>query len=496
MNPNQDQISQPSGPTRSTQPAFLTTATGHPDHLHAPARRIHSINPLRTLKDPSKAFTRPHLYSGHSFPISPPLSPHLSTPASTSSHTTVTPSPIISVRTSSTRHSSLQSPSAHPSPAQSSSIPLPRDNTRSVLSKRTRNYTPSPPTLYSASQIPPPHVSLPSPHLLPAEPSVERPAKRPRLDMGHSSGEINRGGSQPPASSRPPHPSQPRPKKAPRHPLAVDYSRPMKPVVPQPPFCRLSLRKNGIPLPPCPENSDPKRSLDDELRGFVDPAIAGELGGLMWMQQKRVWDEIGGYADHWLHLPIPISLLDTRSSNLGSGATPGQPQPETAALYGPTPRNNGSVHLGESLTNPNVIVLDDDEDDGFGEVLDLYRGAVQGSTLSAELELAVGGDDGLTGVGWEDASSLEVSIRRRSPLVTSAGELRESQVCTLAEYKQVMEAEKTLSSLKPVMPKEQPPLGIEWSYSCSGYSAGRVIDFLSVDSVPSPDVNACNRKRR
>ena len=51
------------------------------------------------------------------------------------------------------------------------------------------------------------------------------------------------------------------------------------------------------------------------------------------------------------------------------------------AFHGPPPRNNESVHFGERPANPNVIAMGDDEDGGFEEVLDLCRGAVQGSTL-------------------------------------------------------------------------------------------------------------------
>lgn len=53
--------------------------------------------------------------------------------------------------------------------------------------------------------------------------------------------------------------------------------------------------------------------------------------------------------------------------------------------------------------------MNDDGDGGSEEVLDLYRGTVQGSTLFAELELVVG--DG-TDVEWQNAGALEVSIRR------------------------------------------------------------------------------------
>jgi len=194
------------------------------------------------------------------------------------------------------------------------------------------------------------------------------------------------------------------------------------------------------------------------------------------MQQKRVWGNCGGYSDPFLGFRTPTSLLDSKSSSPCEGATPTQPGPEAIALYGPASRNNESVHLGEKLTNPNATALND-EDGGFEEVLDLYRGAVQGSTLSMELELAVGGDTGLTGVSWEAASSLEVSIKRTgSSASSSIDRPTESRICTLVEYKQMVEAEKGQPSLGSAVSKEEPPLRIEWSYSSCGYAIGRVID--------------------
>ena len=240
----------------------------------------------------------------------------------------------------------------------------------------------------------------------------------------------------------------------------------MRPVVPQPPFCRSSLRQNHIPLPSHPENPDPKRLLEDELKGPVDPAVARELGHLMWMQQKRVWGDRGDYSDPFLGLPIPISSFDTGSSSSREGAAPVRSGPEMIALYGPVSRNNESIHLGEGLANPKGVGLDGDEGCGFGEVLDLYRGAVQGSALSMELELAVGGDAELTGVGWGIAGSLEVSIDRGP---------QELRIRTLAEYERVVKAENAVPLL-PKIPKEEPPLGIKWSYSSYGYSTGEIVD--------------------
>ena len=85
----------------------------------------------------------------------------------------------------------------------------------------------------------------------------------------------------------------------------------------------------------------------------------------MWAQQKRVRGKVEGFADPVL-LPLHISQLDTRSSSSRGGVTPAQSRPEGIAVYGPPSRNSESVHLGESLANPNVIVVDDNDDDGFG----------------------------------------------------------------------------------------------------------------------------------
>ena len=292
--------------------------------------------------------------------------------------------------------------------------------------------------------------------------------------MGRSTTAADRGGSEPRAFSHPFTQSKPKPKpkKAPLHPLAVDYSRPLKPVVPQPSLRLLSLQKSTIPLPPFPENPDPKRSLDDEFKGSVDPSINKELGELMWKQQKRIQSGPGGSVDPFL-VPTPISPLDTGSSSLPRRVDLPQSRQETIALYGPPSRNNESAHLGQSLTNPNIIILDDNDNEGFEGVLDLYRGAVQGSTLSMELEFAAESDIGLTGVGWEDVSSLEVSIKRKSSTPSSSGEFQESRIRTLAEYKQVIEAERTLVAGSET-PREEPLLGVEWSYNCCGYATGRV----------------------
>ena len=194
----------------------------------------------------------------------------------------------------------------------------------------------------------------------------------------------------------------------------------------------------------------------------------------MRKQQKRVQSKLGGSADPFL-APTPISPLDTESLSPRMGVDSPQSRQEVIALYGPPLRNNESSHLGQSLTNPNIVVLDDDDDDGFEGVLDLYCGAVQGSTLFMELEFAAGGDVGLIGVGWEGVSSLEVSIGYGPSTPSSSEELQESRIRTIADYKQVVEVEKGRSSLKPPVPEGDPPLGIEWSYSCCGYATGKVV---------------------
>ena len=193
MNTNQNQLCRASGSTRS---ASLVRATGHP---YAPLHQIHTVNPLHTLRDPSKAHTRPYLYSNRSFSIHVHLpSPNLSSSVSTTSR---------------------------PFPAQPSSIALPRDDTRAVPSKRALDYTSGPSTLYRAPPI---------------HPSSDRPAKRPRLDMGPPRTAPNHRGSQPPVFVKPAPPIQPsslgtnpsrlmpRHKKAPLRSLAVDYGCPIQ----------------------------------------------------------------------------------------------------------------------------------------------------------------------------------------------------------------------------------------------------------------------------
>ena len=244
-------------------------------------------------------------------------------------------------------------------------------------------------------------------------------------------------------------------------------------VDPRPRPFQLNPWRNLVPGCP-PENPDPKRSLDEEIRGPVDPKVAKELGVNMWEQQGRVWRNRESYADPWLSLPMADSVPDSKQSGSHGELTTSKPAPEVAPLYGPAPRNNESIRLGESLTNPDVIVLDDD-DDGFEGVLDLYLGAVQGSTLSKELELAVWGDDGLTAVGWENISSLEINVKHKTPAPPSPpGDTGGSHVRNLAGYKRIVKEEKANPLPRTTPSKEGPLLGIDWSYSACGYATGTV----------------------
>jgi len=280
------------------------------------------------------------------------------------------------------------------------------------------------------------------------------------------------------------------PKKTPLHPLAVDYGRPMTQMVSRPPSCTASLRGGRIPLSPYPEIPDPRHSLDDELSGPIEPATAEEFRKLIWEQQRRIWSKEGGFADPYLTTPVPE--LGAKSLSVHDGITPTQPRPETTALYDPPPRNNESVHLREKSASSGAPT----DDGGFEEVLDLYRGAVQGAALSGELEFVVGGGIGSTSVGWEDVSSLEISIRGGPSAPSSSGEPQESRVHTLGEYIRVVEAEKALPPLKPVPSKEEPPLGIEWSYSCCGYATGSVVNPRSANVTANTNTRISKRKRR
>ena len=120
---------------------------------------------------------------------------------------------------------------------------------------------------------------------------------------------------------------------------------------------------------------------------------------------------------------------------------------------------------------------DDDDDDGFEVILDLYRAAVQGSTLSMELELLVGRDIGLPGAGWKDSSTLEVSIKYKPSTPRSSGETQESRIRALAEYEQIIKAERGVSRSESTTHNiKEPPTGIGWFYSSCGYAAGEVVN--------------------
>ena len=275
-----------------------------------------------------------------------------------------------------------------------------------------------------------------------------------------------------------PEPEEKKSPPPPLHPLAVDWNRPVKFVDPRPRARHLDLLGGRVPLPTYPDNPYPERSLDEELEGLVDTEVIKELADLMWKQQKRVWDSLGGYVDHYLLRPVPISPIADKSSEsdeeLDKEPVFVDSVPDSARLYTPVPRNNDSIHLGESLTNPNVIVLDEDEDDGFGRVLDLYRGAVQGSALSRELEIEVEDDVGYTNVDWEGVSCLELGTSHKSSIPSSSGGATEPCTRAIAECKWPVEAESSRSPSGTISAEEEPPLGIRWSYSTCGYATGLV----------------------
>ena len=259
-----------------------------------------------------------------------------------------------------------------------------------------------------------------------------------------------------------PEPENKKPPPPPPHPLAVDWNRPVRFVDPRPRACHLDLC-GRVPLPTYPDNPYPERSLDEALEGLVDTEVVKELADLMWKQQKRVWDSLGGYVDHYLLRPVPIFPITEKSLKSDEEPVFVESVPDSAPLYAPVPRNNESIHLGESLTNPNVIILDDDEDEQFGKVLDLYRGAVQGSILSRELEIEVGVGVEYASVGWGEVSALEVSVKR---------------------------------VVEPVPRKEEPPLGIEWSYSSCGYAAGRVVNVHNAITTAKAAARASNKREQ
>ena len=92
---------------------------------------------------------------------------------------------------------------------------------------------------------------------------------------------------------------------------------------PRPPRRRQNLeRQSRILLPPALETRNWRGPLEEGLRGLADPVVAKELGGLMWMQLKRVWGEEGGYSDPFFSHLSHISLLGIRPSNLKGGVTP------------------------------------------------------------------------------------------------------------------------------------------------------------------------------
>ena len=235
MNANRGRSSQPWGFTRCISPA---TDAGYSDCPHGRADVF--VNPLDTLRGLSTVHTESYLHQIYRYPMRTTLYvPYTSKSTATSSQAP-------SVRKMSTQCI----------PPKLSSIPIPRIDTNSVPSKRAREYAPNASTLYRDPPAPPLRVQL-------LWSSSERATKRPRLDGGRS-------GTSPPSTvcanwSR----VESKSGKVPRHPLAVDYSRPIQLVDPRPPrSCQSLARQNRMPLPPDPEIRDWKRLLDVRTQRF------------------------------------------------------------------------------------------------------------------------------------------------------------------------------------------------------------------------------------
>lgn len=208
-----------------------------------------------------------------------------------------------------------------------------------------------------------------------------------------------------------------------------------------------------MPLNPHSESPELQRPPKEEPQEAVGQKKAEKLADLLWVRRNRVQGRGGGPTN---------PVVQT---------------PEITALYGPAPRYIKPTHVTESLPDPNVIVLDD-EDDGFGKVLDLYSGAVQGSALTEELDLAIWGDTNTKNadVDSEDASALGISILVNPPVQTPTGESRGLRIHTLEEYRDLIEIERGLAVPATVTRREVPPLGIEWNYRGCGYATGRVVN--------------------
>ena len=392
MNPDQILLPQLYGSTQPTRNASLVSLNQSDTQSH----QVGSVNPLLTYKDIPTAPLVPRSHLGYPFLIPGPYIPSFSF-AQPSIPATRSPS---SARILSNGYTSLQPRSTRPSPSCSSSALIPHP--RSVPSKRSLEHTSNPPKF--------------STWHLPTKPSQEPLTKRQRVGIGHSGTAFNPNVSQPPTPSRPSslihastpsiHSSNLEPKQGKMlvHPLAVDWSRPVIFVDPRPSSFQPNPRRDHVPVDPFPDTPYPKRTLEEELKGSVDPQVDKELSQFMWEQQERMWERqeqvwlrTRRHEDPFLR-PIPISLPDNGSSSPRVESVSGKPTPEVAALYSLAPRNNESTHLGGSLTDPNAAASDDDDGGGFLGVLDLYFSAVQGSTLSRELELEIWGDDRLTGI--------------------------------------------------------------------------------------------------
>lgn len=218
----------------------------------------------------------------------------------------------------------------------------------------------------------------------------------------------------------------------------------------------------------------------------------------MFEQQKRLWlaRRNGEDCDPFLRPTTISELSDNPSSSKGDESSlPVVSRLEMSALLGPAPGNNRYTHLGKGPADPTVTVVDNDRDGGFEEVLELYCGAVQGSSLSRELELALGGDEDVS-VSVEGAGSLQVSIKRGSPDPSSLGGEPESLICTLEEYKLVVKEEDERSSSKPTVQKEEPPLRIKWDYTGCGYATGTVVKTNKPCAIAGNGSRTHNEKKR
>ena len=374
----------------------------------SPSATIHPVHPVGS----PRATTNPSVYFVRPRPrTSFPSLNHGPLPPHLSGYastSTAKPSPVLPMGTPSTRHTTMPPPPPRPSPPQSSSAPQSRGGNRSIPSKRAWECIPGPPRL--------------PPQDLPVGPSSERPAKRQRLYVGHPNTPTPQGGSQPQQEDAP--------------------ARPDAQSSTQPPS------SEGGPVRPNRHSESPGSGhpLKEEPKEAVGRKVSEKVADLMWVRQNRIGAKGGRSAD-------PVVQV-----------------PGMAILYGPAPQYVDPTLVNECLQNPDIIVLDDDEDDGFEKVLDLYRGAVFGSALPRELK------------------------PRPSGPSYSGHALRTTR--TLEGHKQVVEEADPRMLSKPTTAKEEPPLGIEWSYSCCDYAVGKVVNSRKATATPTGDAQTTSAKKR